>query len=339
MSDPELYLDAQYEYDPWLLRRAPPPVPDFERRLGRADGGADSTGGAAYDVRKGLDYHVEDVPLSVLAEHRSAPRARDMGMAPPRFPPPGAIDADGSRLSLAPEAADRKVRREPPRPPDFARAVSPGRHGGGGDGGSDDEAAFRGPGALSPARADRATMRRVGDVGLPDMGRAPARPPLLPPVTAAGDLDAGVYAPRFGAVRASAPAADFSAAAERETLPWPARDIDDGNVLALEPRHVQGWSPPRSRSPGVQPFGRRRVRWADDPDAGGADECNDGGQVLLLRPYAKDDLAALGRRPTARSARNAAPWGKLTAPRGAAVLQPCDEPQLCGGGGGGGVAG
>lgn len=45
-------------------------------------------------------------------------------------------------------------------------------------------------------------------------------------------------------------------------------------------------------------------------------------QVLFLRPYAADDLAMLGRRPTKPAATNPAAWGRMRAPRDAHALQP-----------------
>lgn len=49
--------------------------------------------------------------------------------------------------------------------------------------------------------------------------------------------------------------------------------------LQLDPRPVRGWSPQRESTRTAQPFGRRTVRWADDPDNGGPDEADDAGQV------------------------------------------------------------
>ncbi|KAG1675845.1 hypothetical protein FOA52_001501 [Chlamydomonas sp. UWO 241] len=316
---PELYPDAAYAYDLSLIRPSAPPVPDIGAGLPR---GARIPGAPlpSYTKTGGLDYDVADIPLTVLAGHCAAPRAPDFSTLRPHvLPGPAKPSADGQRLSLSPSAADGLVFRAPQRVPDLSRArADPPAN-------TDDAAEFRGPSMhfLSPQPA------RARGAGAP---RSFAR--MLPPrplgrEAETGDLDAGVYAPDWARVMRSAPAVDFASAAERELLPT-RRDPDLGNVLLLQPRHAGGWSPKVERTRTEQPFGRRTVRWADDPDNGGPDATDDG-QVLFLRPYAADDLAMLGKRPTAPSARNPTPWASMRAPRDAYVLQPHpDAPPLLG---------
>ena len=56
----------------------------------------------------------------------------------------------------------------------------------------------------------------------------------------------------------SAPAVDFGSAAEVvRGGPEALRDEDEGNVLKLEPRQVEGWSQRLEDKPEKQPFGRK----------------------------------------------------------------------------------
>lgn len=65
-----------------------------------------------------LDYHVEDVPLTVLAGHRRAPTGPAFATMRPRTPP-AAPSLEGQALELDADAAREYLRWQPPRAPNM----------------------------------------------------------------------------------------------------------------------------------------------------------------------------------------------------------------------------
>eukprot|EP00873_Tetraselmis_striata_P012883 jgi/Tetstr1/433147/TSEL_022479.t1 len=106
-----------------------------------------------------------------------------------------------------------------------------------------------------------------------------------------GDLDAGCYEPSHRLQRKTAAAADFSRASERRTEML-AVDEDEGNVLMLHPRPVEGWRPRQGDRQSEQPFGRGASRmWSDR----WAHQAGDAGQPAGAgHPDEGDNLAMPG---------------------------------------------
>lgn len=84
---------------PLKVRPTAPRPADFALMHGRGGSGG---GGGPFDpvATRLLDYHVEDIPLSVLAGHRTAPRGPDFRTTKPH----AALDAigKGQGYSLSP---------------------------------------------------------------------------------------------------------------------------------------------------------------------------------------------------------------------------------------------
>ena len=80
---------------PLKVRPTAPRPADFTLMYGRGDGG----GGGPFDpvATRPLDYHVEDIPLSVLAGHRTAPRGPSFRTMKPH----AVLDAKGKDLLTA----------------------------------------------------------------------------------------------------------------------------------------------------------------------------------------------------------------------------------------------
>ncbi|GFR40593.1 hypothetical protein Agub_g1173, partial [Astrephomene gubernaculifera] len=330
------YFHAVYDTAAGVELQHPRPVgvPDFGAGAGRDlpmpwPAGIDPPE-APYNRTAAAMLGPDDVALCRLAGFRRAPGAPDFGVMQPRMPPT-AVNMDGQRLDLDPDAVLDRLRHMPPRPADMTRAqgrADPLAAGGWLGGPDPDLTAWL---DYRP-RPDAVRRHLVAPLAVPlgrQIGRAQAqRADPWVGDDATGDLDAGVYNVRYRLVRRSAPAIDFSRAAAVDhtglapgALP---SDPDAGNTLLLQPRQPEGWRPAlHPGEPGKQPFGRGEGRWEQpgaDPAYRLLAAVGDEGGALLLR-HSADDLAALRRRATAANA-PAAAWGWMTARRDAQVMQP-----------------
>lgn len=291
-------MDCQCSYESYVhstqsqVRAGAPSVVDYAHMTGRPP---------TPKATRHLDYHVEDIPLTVLAGHRAMPGAPDFRFTKPHdLRPPHSETVDAHARVLAVDAAEAFVRRAM-HAFDMSHYLPHGDPTLHGDGGDRELTAW-----VDYGRRSLGARRRVQALDLAkQLGRyeaSRADPRCAPPAT--GDIDAGVYRVRLEPVMRSAPATNFGAAreVERQLLAGaapPARDQDAGNVLFLRPDPAPGWKPKTEAQPGKQPFGRRQVRWADSEDAGPS----------LLLHHSHDDLARLRARATLPNA-PAATFGK-----------------------------
>ncbi|KAK9814102.1 hypothetical protein WJX72_000705 [[Myrmecia] bisecta] len=198
-------------YDPrWdAVRTAAPHPIDFRKMLPRDTGEPSQEGHAA------VDYHVEDIPLSILAEHRGAPAGPSFATMLPR-PVAAELDFD-ERGSLDVAAADKLTLPSAPRPPNLA--VGDGHRGG------------------AANQADL-TCELDYDPKLDLIRPAPSAVPAfdLQVVQEGGaetdDLDAGVYSPRYSLVHRQAPEFHFPLA-DRSQQRW--KDVQPHGPMLEDP--------------------------------------------------------------------------------------------------------
>lgn len=309
--------DALYAVDLSAVRSGPPGAPSFEHMQGRDD----AAGGAAAGGGRPLDYEVDKLPLTLLSEFRSAPGGPNFDrMRPHEDGDAGGVDggaADGTRLDLCPEAAREYLRgRGGAAAPDMQHGDGHGdmlRHARGADAELTAWLDYRGAADVSPVRP--------AAPGAPDLGRLPGR---LSSAAAADDNDTlgvGTYNVRHDQVEAEPVEVDFAHGAPVQRLEALARrDMDEGNMLLLDPHPVSGYSRPNAGEPRLQPMTRAAERF--EPQRGDPDT----GNVLLLRT-SQDGVAHARSRPTAPNAPAAV---FATTARDKAFLQPHEQVDLIG---------